>query len=247
MALLGSQGFGWGSSVEKSGELRFLGRLLGRIKQPVVFDVGGNVGDYTLACLSANSGSRIHIFEPSAQHLEAIRKRIPKNLETTVTINPFGLSDVSSSAILRKDETISGLASLNARDLTHIGKSLHIEESVQLEVGDEYLKIHAPATIVDLLKIDVEGWEMPVLKGFGEAIRDHKMRVVQFEFGHAHIERRENFRDFYRFFETNNYKLGVLKPNGKVWLMRGYVEIAEHYFATNYVAFADDSLISSVC
>jgi len=76
---------------------------------------------------------------------------------------------------------------------------------------------------------------MPVLNGFRRAFAAQRIRAVQFEFAHAHIERRENFRDFYRFFAAD-FRLGPLKPNGEVNFLNGYEEMSENYLATNYVA-----------
>ena len=107
---------------------------------------------------------------------------------------------------------------------------------VHLELGDTKA-IAIGIERVDLLKIDVEGWEMSVLNGLSGSFDKRLIRCCQFEFGHAHIERRENFRDFYRFFVDKGFTMGALKPNGRVQVMSRYDEIFENYYATNYVAF----------
>ena len=53
------------------------------------------------------------------------------------------------------------------------------------------------------MKIDVEGHELDVLKGFGELIK--KVRLIQFEFGGTNIDSKTYLRDFWEFFfETVN-------------------------------------------
>jgi len=138
---------------------------------------------------------------------------------------------------LHKDCEVTGLASLIARDLSHLNTRLDMLENVQLEIGDSYVA-RAGVKQIDLLKIDVEGWEMAVLNGFSASFAQGIVKCCQFEFGHAHIERRENFRDFYRFFVEKGFSIGALKPNGRVQSMSRYDEIFENYYATNYVALS---------
>jgi FkbM family methyltransferase len=197
-----------------------------------VFDVGANVGDYSEAALKANPEVQLHCFEPSEAHYKLLHLRLPAE---KVRINPFGLSDAAETRSLHKDGDVTGLASLISRDLSHLHIQLDKLESVQLDTGDSYVIRHAIDRI-DLMKIDVEGWEMSVLKGFTATFAKRIVRCCQFEFGHAHIERRENFRDFYRFFVDQGFTMGALKPNGRRAKLTHYDEIFENYYATNYVA-----------
>lgn len=234
-AALASQGVGWAgpaSGVVGSGEAAFVKRTIAKIRTPCVFDVGANVGEYARAALRANSEVILHCFEPSPSNFPILRGQLTG---TNVRLNAFGLSDSDEVRTLHKDSAVSGLASLISRDLSHLDISLHLHESVELVAGDNYVTTNNIGSI-DLLKIDVEGWEMPVLKGFQESFRRRIIRCCQFEFGQAHIERRENFRDFYRFFVAQGFRVGPLKPNGRVNYMIHYDEIFENYYATNYVA-----------
>jgi FkbM family methyltransferase len=170
--------------------------------------------------------------------VQKLRQQLQREIDSGRAVcNAFGLSDLTETRDLYKDQEITGMASLNARDLGHLHMSASMVEQVPLKRGDDYIREQGISR-VHLLKIDVEGWEMSVLNGLKGAFERKIIDRCQFEFGHAHIERRENFRDFYRFFSGLGYKLGALKPNGKVDVMGGYEEIAEHYYATNYVALA---------
>lgn len=238
-AAFATQGIGWAAppdGLEGSGEARFLQNYLSPIQSPILFDVGANVGDYAAAALKANPRTVVHCFEPSAAHFA----RLKDTLAGTAQLNKVGLSDKAEQLPLYKDREVTPLASLNKRDLSHFGVSLSIAESVSLVSGDEYVAQHGIARI-DLLKIDVEGWEMSVLKGFKESFGARRIACCQFEFGHAHIERRENFRDFWSFFHGHGLRMGVLKPNGRINPIPQYDEIYEHYYGTNYIAMLDDS------
>jgi len=234
-ASLATQGVGWAGpagGLSGSGEAKFLKRQIGRLHNPCIFDVGANAGEYTASALQANPGAQLHCFEPSKAHNDILKTRLSAE---SVVINPFGLSDVVETRILHKDCDVTGLASLIPRDLAHLIIRLNKLESVHLEVGDNHVARRG-ITKIDLLKIDVEGWEMSVLNGFSGSFAQGIIKCCQFEFGHAHLERRENFREFYRFFVDKGFVLGALKPNGRVQGMNHYDEIFENYYATNYVA-----------
>lgn len=234
-AVFATQGIGWAgpaNGMSGSGEARFLQYYLAKIAEPIVFDVGANVGDYALAALVANVAATLHCFEPSLSHFSRLQDKVAG---ARVHLNCVGLSDKAEELPLHKDSDITGLASLNVRDLSHLDIKFDISESVKLISGDDYVTRHQIPRI-DLLKIDVEGWEMSVLNGLRKSFEQRLIACCQFEFGHAHIERRENFRDFWNFFMGHGFHLGALKPNGRINYMDRYDEIYENYYATNYVA-----------
>ena len=87
------------------------------------------------------------------------------------------------------------------------------------------------------MKLDVEGWELNVLKGLEKSFSKKIIKVCQFEFGYGQLEQRLNFRDFYNFFNGYSYKIGIIKPNGRLNLIPKYDEFYENYYASNFVAF----------
>lgn len=235
-ALLATQGIGWAGpkgGLEASGEANFIRIVLEGKTTPTVFDVGANQGDYTKEILETSPKANVHIFEPSREHIEILLSRYAPN--KNIKINGYGLSNRKHKKVLYKDQEVSGLATLLKRDLKHINIDMKLQEKVKLETGDNYCKKNN-IRFIDLLKIDVEGWEMPVLQGFHNLLAKGLIEMVQFEFGHCHLARRENFLDFFAFFRSYGYALGIIKPTGMVNWLSDYNEIHENYYASNYVA-----------
>ena len=56
---------------------------------------------------------------------------------------------------------------------------------------------------IDLLKLDVEGHELEVLRGGVRMFAQRRVKMVSFEFGGCNIDSRTYFRDFYYFFQEN--------------------------------------------
>ena len=146
-----------------------------------------------------------------------------------------GLSNEPGEMILHKEKDITGLATFLDRDLDYLGINQSINENVKIIKGDDYVRENNIERI-SYLKIDVEGWEIPVLEGFEECFRLRKIQACQFEFTSAQIERRENFRDFYRFFRDRGFYLNNIRPDGTLRAIDKYEEILDSYLASNFCA-----------
>ncbi|WP_417423416.1 FkbM family methyltransferase [Hoeflea sp.] len=235
--LMKSAGLGHGGIVAKSGEMKAAAAALAQARvqtrTPVLFDVGGNIGEWTLAAKQMWPSAQVHVFEPSASHLEKLSQALT-DLDG-VTVNPVALGAAEGEATLYKDAEITGLASMTKRDLGHIGLSMDLSETIRIDTLDHYCARHGVEAI-DMLKIDVEGHEFDVLKGGVDMLDQRKVAAVQFEFGGCNVDTRTFFRDFYDFFEARGYALNIAGPGGKLTPVRRYREFNEQFATTNYIA-----------
>ena len=199
-------------------------------RQPRVFlDIGSNKGLYTQELLKKNSALECHLFEPSKLNIKHLKKEF--SLKKKVFINQFALSDRKSKGQLYFDYEGSGTASLTKRRLDHFDIKINKEEDILLQRFDEYWK--EEQGIIDYVKVDVEGHELDVLKGFGKFISLTKL--IQFEFGGTCIDSRIYFQDFWYFFLENNFEIYRISPRGPV-LIKTYSENDELFVYTNYIA-----------
>jgi FkbM family methyltransferase len=128
-------------------------------------DIGGNKGDFALmAAKVAGAGSRVLCVEPEPTNAEWIRKSVALN-NYNVEVHETALSDGQGEAIL------------------HLGKSSGFHTLLE---GLPYREQYGTVTVktqtldsllaergidrVDLIKIDVEGAEMRVLKGAAQTL-----------------------------------------------------------------------------
>jgi methyltransferase FkbM-like protein len=78
--------------------------------------------------------------------------------------------------------------------------------------GDEFLAREGIVE-VDFLKLDVEGAEHLVLRGFDRLLRERRVRFVQFEYGRVNILTRFLLKDFHQLFAAHGYLVGKIYPD----------------------------------
>ena len=150
-----------------------------------------------------------------------------------ISINPQALSDNTEWTYLYSDKPGSGLGSLTKRRLEHFDLEFNHNEKIETIKFEDYWISVLKSRIIDIVKIDVEGHELNVLKGFGQAL--DSVKVIQFEFGGCNIDTKTYFQDFWYFFSKKNFKLFRITPLG-TQCINSYNEIDEFFSTTNFLA-----------
>lgn len=209
----------------------FVLETLGRHKPQLIFDAGANVGDWTLAANACCPGARIHSFEiakPTFQVLVANTRQFPE-----VHCQNVGLSDRAGTIRIRYYDRLPALTT--SSDYPH---PFHfVEVNAQVISGDAYVTENHMDHI-DLLKIDVEGMEEQVLRGFDGMLSRKAVDLVQFEYGRVSILNRFLLRDFYALFRERGYVVGKVFPNYVDF--REYDMSDEDFLGPNYLACRAD-------
>lgn len=143
-----------------------------------VLDIGANVGCHTLrfAQLVGPRG-RVVAFEPMSQAFARLKKNVELNVFENIVLEKIALSNRS-----RKGEKIAMACSwpLYAVDDAHrhpLTRGLVVTDVVDFVTLDEYVRAHGVAR-VDLIKLDVEGYEFQVLQGAVETLRSFRPVVI---------------------------------------------------------------------
>lgn len=223
-------GKGWGAmTVEK--EFRGAIALLPKKELQLCVDMGGNKGCYTAQILKEAPGCKVIVFEPAKSNVTILQKKFAAN--PNVRIEQCAVSSEAGDAVLYSNEDGSGLASLTHRRLDHFGIEFNKAENVKTIRFEDYWISELKSAKIDFCKIDVEGHELDVLSGFGEAIKH--ISVIQFEFGGCNIDTRTFFQDFWYFFQENGFDLYRISPIGLIKILN-YSELDECFITTNYLA-----------
>ena len=167
--------------------------LLESIPQPVVVDVGAYHGLYAvlLGKLLQQRGGRMIAVEPEPDSFQVLCENVRLNgLESTVTCECCALSDVS------------GRATINSKDAqSQVHLSPEARGNVELKTLEELLTAQGIQR-VDVLIVDTEGMELPILRGIGQAITVgnmfcelHPYAWQQFGYSRADVDRFLEERD----------------------------------------------------
>jgi FkbM family methyltransferase len=128
--------------------------------EDLVIDIGANIGNHSLY-LAANCGSKVIAFEPNASLIEAFAKSVELNqFKDLISIVPGALGAEEGHGEFR----------------AHIPDNIGAQS---IEVGEGDIKITRLDSIridgtISMMKIDVEGMELEVLKGSIETIKKYR-------------------------------------------------------------------------
>lgn len=141
---------------------------IGRTGAPVatVFDVGANVGQSALRFARAFPRARIHCFEPVATAFEALRGNVAHLPQ--VVCHRVALGPSCGQARIWLDDN-----NQKCSMVVHTDRTQEVEVET-VDAAAARLKVDR----IDLLKIDVEGYEMQVLAGATGALAGGRIGFV---------------------------------------------------------------------
>lgn len=223
---------GEGQSVETSGEVSVF-KILNKIANKngaVVFDIGAHTGEwFGLFKKHYLKKSSVYSFEPSQYSYEKLLKIksegfYPEN---------FALGEIPGKKYLLSNEKGS-VGSYIAEEKKLIIKKF--SEEIMVTTLDQYCYEHKIQSI-DLLKLDVEGYELKILKGSKEMLKNGSIKLIQFEFG-ASSEEKYALKDFFDILDKQ-YQICRILKNG-YYPLKKYKHYYEIMSVTNFIAIKRD-------
>ncbi|WP_420468418.1 FkbM family methyltransferase [Panacagrimonas sp.] len=139
-----------------------------------IFDVGANIGQSTDRFRRACPEAIIHAFEPIGQSYAALYSRFATDNFVRCENLALG-AKAAGTGLMRASGTSTDNHLLN--EAPRPGLPV---EMVQMTSGEAYCERHGIEQI-DFLKIDAEGHDMEVLRGFLKLLRQHRIAFVQVE------------------------------------------------------------------
>jgi FkbM family methyltransferase len=183
-----------------SGEVHLHNNILPQLlsfNDPIIFDVGANVGNYTEELYSKFPNATIYSFEPAKDAFLILSKRFKKIRNIRLANIGFGDENEIKQLFTYKNQSSSEHASIYKEVITETHQSKNVDcVNVNLQTLDTYCAENNIDRI-NFLKIDTEGYEFKTLIGAKELLKHDRIDIIQFEFNEMNVIARVFFKDFY--------------------------------------------------
>ena len=201
-----------------NGEHLLAEKLVPRCK--TVFDVGARTDDYLVRL---NPDCHFHLFEPMADSFAQLQQKT--GADANVSLVNTALGSENWQVFIHPDT-----------------QSIHMRPNggcepvpITIQTLDGYCQ-QSKVESIDFMKIDVEGYELDVLRG-GETTIRNCVRTIQFEYGGTYEEVGITLRDVIDFL-GDGWTIYRVRPTGLEHIS-SYDPSLEDYRYSNYVASRD--------
>ncbi len=156
----------WLGSYEFEKQQLFVKVLESLEANSTIFDVGANVGFYSMLSATVLPSSNVYAFEPLPRNIDFLRRHIALNKFENIKLIPSAVGSVKGTALF-DDSTNPSMGALSPDGKTQ----------VEVVCVDDLLSsgfIRVP----DLIKMDIEGGEIEALKGMQNMLKNQPPKAI---------------------------------------------------------------------
>lgn len=193
-------------------------------------DVGANVGDWAELVLKNSPHIKSALlFEPADSAFTELYDRFQntaniKIIKQPVSDQPGEMSFFEEPDAGKTSSLVKGYSNASA-----------LEKKFMATTIDDEAKKHE-LQIINLLKIDAEGYDFYVLRGSTALLSDQRIEVIQFEYNDSWVLSGCTLYAAMKFLESFGYQVFLLKSNGLYKL--NYELYGEFFHYANFVAIS---------
>lgn len=185
----------------------------------VFFDLGANSGLCTFGLVSSNPESRYHLFEANEELIRLMVKSASLYPKTDLSINHACVTDNFGKTKFFLERMQTGQS--------HVATSVENGIYVPNTILDQYIDSQN-LEFIDLMKIDLEGYELPALRGLKRSLINFLVKTIYIEIIPENQKRYgRQVNDPLLFLEDIGYHLVFCKKEdfpkskSKPWLLKG--------------------------
>tara|TARA_B100001540_G_scaffold150766_1_gene133599 strand:- start:304 stop:1146 length:843 start_codon:yes stop_codon:yes gene_type:complete len=211
---LNAKGYKNFGNFAQTGEKKFIQSISKDLK--ICIDVGANVGKYTNLLLS-ETNSEIISFEPLKEAYKELQK-IEKEYPNRLRVFNYAIGEKNTNLELNFSDEKSEKATFS-NDIDKLSFFDHEKNKkvmTDIVTLDSFLSDNSSLinmSNIDLIKIDTEGFELEVIKGAKETIKNKLPKYIQLEFNWHQLFKNHSMYKFSQY--LNNYELFQILPFGE--------------------------------
>ena len=176
---------------------------------PRVWDVGGNTGQTARAYLDEISGAQLTVFEANPHLIDSCKLALADS-KTFVTLKNLALQGNPNllyiDFYINQDDGTSSILTPED-DLIAISSAYQAKEICRIESSTIDREVDAGMHFPDILKTDVQGSDLEVLKGGLELLKTQKVSIVSSEVYFSRAYKNQcYFHDVAYFMDSVGYK-----------------------------------------
>ena len=200
----------FGYNIIKSKNFRKINRTLDhsiksllKKNNPLIIDIGAHEGESINRFNKIFSNAQIHSFEPQIEAFNRLKVLKTKNIH----LNNFGLGSKIENKDIFVNSNTAASSYLNIDNKSHYFRSLRTinKQETKINTLDNYL-IEKKIDFVDLVKIDVQGFENEVLNGSLQSL--NKIHLIEIEVVFVnYYEKKNSFYQIENVLKNYNFEL----------------------------------------
>lgn len=180
--------------------------ILGKNSKGILLDVGANVGQFALSLVKYQPQATIYSFEPYS----AAFQKLDQNTQNWANIIPVNLAlgseNITQKLYIHQYPVMNSLLDI-AKSEREIWGPMENQVDVEVMTLDHWISTNNISSI-DLLKVDTQGYDLEVLKGASNYLRQNLVKLALVEVNFIKIyENQIYFEDIYGFLKTFGFNL----------------------------------------
>ncbi len=165
----------------------------------VFWDIGSNIGLYSIYASLKHENIKINSFEPSSSNLRVLSRNISiNNLQNKILINPFPLTNRDKGYQLMMEGVFREGGALHSfgKNLNFEGNKFNIKNNYMIYgFSINYMIKELNFEVPDYIKIDVDGLEHYILDGANEVLSHKNLKGLLIEINENYTEQAKNIKN----------------------------------------------------
>ena len=231
-----------GNSIAFNGEAELIRQMarahrsMGSDRAFHAIDIGANRGEWTHSLIDSmgNLAYSVDIFEPVPSTLDSLRADFATC--PPVRIHAAAVSDHVGTATMHIVGQAAGTNSLDGASFDIAGGSLEVALTT-LPIA--LTEMGYP--VVDLVKIDVEGHDIVILRSLGDVLRSATIGAIQFEYNWRWLANGGSLYEVFAMIEGTGYRLARVAKAGPIIINSWNPEI-DRFLEANYVLLSPSTV-----